>query len=112
MKIDLLLLPRGQNPLSYYILYNESKHNILALVGKANKWVVTRVRPFLERATDTHQLSVQVHIPTSYTLQFFESMKKSKNRPENRWFFHGFIYFQCSVGESVQEDSICVKFQT
>jgi hypothetical protein len=29
----------GQNPLSYYTLYNESKHNnILAfLVGKANK---------------------------------------------------------------------------
>ncbi len=25
MKIDLLL-PRGQNPLSYHILYNESKH--------------------------------------------------------------------------------------
>jgi hypothetical protein len=39
IKIDLLLLlPRGQNPLSYYTLYNESKHNILAfLVGKANK---------------------------------------------------------------------------
>ncbi len=38
-KIDLLLLllPRGQNPLSYYILYDESKHNILALVGKTNK---------------------------------------------------------------------------
>jgi hypothetical protein len=36
--MDLLLLPsRGQNPLSYYILYNESKHNILALVGKANE---------------------------------------------------------------------------
>jgi len=35
-KLDLLLL-RGQNPLSYYILYKESKHNILALVGKANK---------------------------------------------------------------------------
>jgi hypothetical protein len=30
IKIDLL--PRGQPPLSYYILYNESKHNILALV--------------------------------------------------------------------------------
>jgi hypothetical protein len=29
----------GQNPLSYYILYNESKHNILALVGKANKMI-------------------------------------------------------------------------
>ncbi len=27
---------RNQNPLSY-ILYNESKHNIVALVGKANK---------------------------------------------------------------------------
>jgi hypothetical protein len=27
----------GQNPLSYYILYNESKHNILALVGKTSK---------------------------------------------------------------------------
>jgi hypothetical protein len=26
------LLPRGKNPLSYYTLYNESKHNILALV--------------------------------------------------------------------------------
>ncbi len=26
IKIDLLL-PRGQNPLSYYILYNESKNN-------------------------------------------------------------------------------------
>jgi hypothetical protein len=35
IKIDLF--PRGQNPLSYYILYNESKHNILALVGEANK---------------------------------------------------------------------------
>jgi hypothetical protein len=35
IKIDLL--PCGQNPLSYYILGNESKHNILALVGKANK---------------------------------------------------------------------------
>jgi hypothetical protein len=30
IRIDLLL-PRGRNPLSYYILYNESKHNILAL---------------------------------------------------------------------------------
>jgi hypothetical protein len=32
----------GQNPLSYYILYNESKNNFLAFVGKANKeicWV-------------------------------------------------------------------------
>jgi hypothetical protein len=27
----------GQNPLSYYILYNESKHNILVVVDKANK---------------------------------------------------------------------------
>jgi hypothetical protein len=36
MKIDLLL-PRGQNPLSYYVLCNESKHNILAYKGKANK---------------------------------------------------------------------------
>jgi hypothetical protein len=28
IKIDLLLLPsRDQNPLSYYILYHESKHN-------------------------------------------------------------------------------------
>jgi hypothetical protein len=32
-----MLLPRGHNPLSHYILYNESEHNILALVGKANK---------------------------------------------------------------------------
>ncbi len=32
IKIDLLT--RGQNPLSYYILYNESEHNGLALVGK------------------------------------------------------------------------------
>ncbi len=37
-----LLLPRGQNPLKATILYNESnynesKHNTLALVGKANK---------------------------------------------------------------------------
>jgi hypothetical protein len=39
IKIDLLLLPRGRNPLSYYILYNESKHNILALVGKADKYI-------------------------------------------------------------------------
>jgi hypothetical protein len=31
------MYPRGQNPLSYTILYDESKHNILALVGKANK---------------------------------------------------------------------------
>jgi hypothetical protein len=31
------LLPRGQNLLSYYTLYNEFEHNnILALVGKAN----------------------------------------------------------------------------
>jgi len=45
VKIDLLLLllllllpSRGQIPLNYYILYNnESKHNILALVGKVNK---------------------------------------------------------------------------
>ncbi len=38
IKIDLLLLPRGQNPLScYYTLYNDTKHNILALLGKANK---------------------------------------------------------------------------
>jgi len=37
IKIDLL--PWDQNPLSYYILYNESKHNILALVGKPNKFV-------------------------------------------------------------------------
>jgi hypothetical protein len=38
IKIDLLLLfPRDQKPLSYYILYNEYKHNIFALVGKANK---------------------------------------------------------------------------
>ncbi len=31
------LLPRSQNPLSYYILCNESKHNILAFVSQANK---------------------------------------------------------------------------
>ncbi len=36
IKIDLLLT-RGQNPLLATTLYNESKHNILALVGKANK---------------------------------------------------------------------------
>jgi hypothetical protein len=36
IKIDLLL-PRGQNPLSSTTLYNETKHNILALVGKAKK---------------------------------------------------------------------------
>jgi len=35
--MDLLLLLRDQNPFSYYILYNESKQNILVLVGKANK---------------------------------------------------------------------------
>jgi hypothetical protein len=40
IKIDLLL-PRGQNLLSYYTLDNESKHNILAMVGKANKGCVT-----------------------------------------------------------------------
>ncbi len=35
IKIDLLLPSMGQNPLSYYTLYSESKHNILlALVGK------------------------------------------------------------------------------
>jgi hypothetical protein len=34
----LLLLPRSQNPLSYYKLCNESKKTILALVGKANKF--------------------------------------------------------------------------
>jgi hypothetical protein len=32
------LLAKGKNPLSYYILYNESKHNILALVGEAKNW--------------------------------------------------------------------------
>jgi hypothetical protein len=37
--IGMIPLPKGQNPLSYYILYNESKHNILALVGKANKYI-------------------------------------------------------------------------
>jgi hypothetical protein len=39
IKIDLLLLlpSRGQNPLSYYVLYNESTNNILAYQGKANK---------------------------------------------------------------------------
>jgi hypothetical protein len=37
--IKLNLLLRGQNPLSYLvpILYDESKHNILAYQGKANK---------------------------------------------------------------------------
>jgi len=35
IKIDIL--PTGQNPLSYSILHTESKHNILALVDKANK---------------------------------------------------------------------------
>jgi len=35
VKLDLLLLPRGQNPLKLY--NNESKHHILALVGKVNK---------------------------------------------------------------------------
>jgi hypothetical protein len=38
MKLDLL--PRGQNPLSYYILYDESKHNILACQGKAKKVLI------------------------------------------------------------------------
>ncbi len=40
IKIDLLLLlllPRGQNPLRATKLYNESKHNVLAYQGKANK---------------------------------------------------------------------------
>ncbi len=42
IKIDLLL-PRDQNPLSYYTLYNESKHNILACwVGKVNKALVKK----------------------------------------------------------------------
>jgi hypothetical protein len=36
-KIDLLLPKGRQNPLSYYIHYNEYKHNVLALVGKSNK---------------------------------------------------------------------------
>jgi len=36
MKIDQLLSPRGQIPQAT-ILYNESKHNILASVGNANK---------------------------------------------------------------------------
>jgi len=35
--IKIYLLPMGQNLLSYYILYDGSKHNIVALVGKANK---------------------------------------------------------------------------
>jgi hypothetical protein len=34
-KIDPL--PRGQNPLSYTLLYNESKYTILALACKTNK---------------------------------------------------------------------------
>jgi len=32
LKYLFYLVPRGQNPLSYYILYNEYKHNILASV--------------------------------------------------------------------------------
>jgi hypothetical protein len=32
IKIDLL--SRGQNPLSYYILYNESKHNLFPCLGR------------------------------------------------------------------------------
>jgi hypothetical protein len=35
--IIIIIITRGQNPLSSTILYNDSKHNILALVGKANK---------------------------------------------------------------------------
>jgi hypothetical protein len=40
-KKKINLLPRSQNPLIATILYKESKHNILALVGKANKSVPT-----------------------------------------------------------------------
>jgi hypothetical protein len=44
----------GQNPLSYYILYTESKHNILALVSKANKTQqkesVIRINEFMGRS--------------------------------------------------------------
>jgi hypothetical protein len=35
--IIIYYLGAYKNPLSYYILYNESKHNILAYQGKANK---------------------------------------------------------------------------
>jgi hypothetical protein len=52
IKIDLLL-PRGQIPLSYYILYNESKHNILAfLVSKASKTILQKPKTH----THTHTL--------------------------------------------------------
>ncbi len=52
IKIDLLLLPtRGQNPLSYYNSINESKHNILALVGKADKL-----------GSQTHSLALDIQI--------------------------------------------------
>jgi hypothetical protein len=39
MKIDLLLLPRGQNPLSYYYtsIMNLKIISLRALVGKAKK---------------------------------------------------------------------------
>ncbi len=45
IKIDLLLLPsRGQNPLSYYTLFNESKHNIQ---GQKLKRKVTAIQSIL-----------------------------------------------------------------
>ncbi len=37
------IIYRGQNPLSYYILCNESKHNFLAYKGKANKTITTNI---------------------------------------------------------------------
>jgi hypothetical protein len=44
----LLLLPRGQNPLSYYTLSNKPKHNnILALVSKAKNQ--KKIIPFVGR---------------------------------------------------------------
>jgi hypothetical protein len=62
-KILDLLLPRGQNPLSYYILYNESKHNILA------KFLVRQGRPinstrwiYCKTSIDKHEASSRSYI--------------------------------------------------
>ncbi len=70
--IQIDLLPRGQNPLSYYALYIESKHNILALdrQDKTNKKLFPYERiallennwplAFLEAQNSTLECAIQI----------------------------------------------------
>ncbi len=66
----------GQNPLSYYILYNESKHNILALVGKPNK------SSKIAGCTCPHTLQLLAHDYTSH----FHNRHLSCNGSLNHYF--------------------------